>query len=189
MTDIVNVLIDSLNCHHAGILSFTTDTIIHKVYTVPSSSKDFKWTEYLKPSIDSLIAIIGAVILVLSYLNQKRKESKERIIESKRNAYSEFLKDFTERAINITYDKKVGDIKDDRSRINARNLLLLYGNDKVVKAYNEWIEYSDNDEENHGTDKDVELLGEILIEIRKDIHGDSKLSAQEIINLNPFFRG
>jgi len=189
MSDTAKILTDTIHSIQTGILPLTTDTIIHKVYTMPSPTTSFKWAEYLKPSLDLVIALVGAFVLVWKYLTQKQKESAERIIESKRNAYSEFLKDFTETAINISHDNEVGGIDDDRRRINARNLLLLYGNDKVVKAYNEWVEYSDEADENHGTDRDVELFGEILIEIRKDIHGRSKLTEQEIKNLNPFFRG
>lgn len=189
MTDIIHIITDSLYCHQTGILALTTDTLIHKIYNIPSPSTDFKWTDYLKPSIDLLIALVGAFVLIWKYLKQKQKESEERIIESKRNAYSEFLKDFTETAINITYDKDTGGIEDDRRRINARNLLLLYGNDKVVKAYNDWIEFTDKDEANHGSVKDVELFGTILIEIRKDMHGNTKVTEQEIKNLNPFYRG
>lgn len=181
------VLSDSLSSDQSGLLSLAIDTL--KVYNIPTDSAGFNWDDFLKPSIDLIIALIGASVLVWQYVAQKRKESAERIIESKRNAYSEFLKDFTETSLNIEYDKKVGGIKDDRRRINARNLLLLYGNDKVVKAYNDWVELNDIDPANHGKDKDVELFGNILIEIRKDIHGDSRVTEQEIKNLNPFYRG
>jgi hypothetical protein len=187
MTDTIGIISDSISFHHSGLLPIVIDTL--KIYNIPSASKGFNWADYLKPSIDLLIALVGAFVLIWKYLTQKQKESAERIIESKRNAYSEFLKDFTETSLNITYDKKVGGIKDDRRRINARNLLLLYGNDKVVKAYNDWVELNDKDQANHGTDKDVELFGKILIEIRKDIHGYSKVTEQEIKNLNPFYRG
>jgi hypothetical protein len=188
MTDTLKIINDTLSNHQTGILSLAIDTL--KVYNIPSNSEGFKWAEYLKPSIDLLIALIGAFVLVWRYLTQKQRESAERIIESKRIAYSEFLKDFTEASLNATYEKmELSGIDDDRRRINARNLLLLYANDKVVKAYNAWVEFTDNDESNHGTDKDVELFGKILIEIRKDIHGKSKVTEQEIKNLNPFYRG
>lgn len=187
MTDAVLILINSSSCQHIGILPIVIDTL--KFYDIPSASKGFNWADYLKPSIDLLIALVGAFVLVWRYLTQKQKEAAERIIESKRIAYTEFLKDFTESAINISHDKEVEGIKADRRRINARNLLLLYGNDKVVKAYNDWVEFSDTDQANHGSDKDVELFGKILIEIRKDIHGTSKVTEQEIKNLNPFYRG
>ena len=92
-------------------------------------------------------------------------------------------------ADGVRYNKEIDGIEADRRRINARNLLLLYGNDKVVRAYNDWVEFTDNDQSNHGTDKDIELFSKILIEIRKDIHGTRKVTEQEIKNLNPFFRG
>lgn len=187
MIETVHIISDSLSCHQTGLLTLAIDTL--KIYNVPADSTGFNWADFFKPSIDLIIALIGASVLVWQYLIQKRKESAERIIESKRLAYTEFLKDFTESAIRISYDKEVGGIKDDRRRINARNLLLLYGNDKVIKAYNDWVELNDKDQANHGTDKDVELFGKILIEIRKDIHGTSKVTEQEIKNLNPFFRG
>lgn len=152
-------------------------------------TEDLNWMDFLKSFFQLLIGLIGVSILVLKYINQRKKESAERTIENKRNAYSEFLKDFTETAININYDKETGGIEEDRRRINARNLLLLFGNDKVVKAYNKWVEFTDENEANHGSDKDVEMFGNILIEIRKDIHGDSKVTEQEIKNLNPFYRG
>ena len=189
MTNTIHIIADSLISHHTGILSFTTDTLIHKVYNIPAHTS-FSWIDFLKPSIDLIIALVGAFVLVWKYLTQKQKESEERIIESKRIAYTEFLKDFTEASLNVTYEKmELNGINDDRRRINARNLLLLYANDKVVKAYNAWVEFTDNDESNHGTDKDVELFGKILIEIRNDIHGKSKVTDQEIKNLNPFYRG
>ena len=186
MTNIIQLIMDSLNSHHLGILSIISDTLIHKVYNVPTSIA-FKWSDWLKPSIDALIAIIGAFVLILSYLHQKRKESKERLIENKRNAYSEFLNDFTETAVKIMHDKEASGMKHDRDRMRARNQLLLYANDKVISAYNNWIEFADMDD--HDINKEVELFGEILIEIRKDLHGKSKLTEQEINNLNPFNRG
>jgi hypothetical protein len=186
MPNTINIIADSLNSYHMGIVSMPTDTLRHIVYNIPAPVS-FKWTDYLKPSIDLLIALITAFILVWKYLTQKQKEFAERIIENKRNAYSEFLKNFTETAIKVMYEKNTSGIKCDKERMLARNQLLLYANDKVIKAYHDWIEYADTD--NHDIDKEVELFGKILVEIRKDIHGDSKLTEQEISNLNPFNRG
>lgn len=143
--------------------------------------------EYLKPSIDRVIALITALVLVLKYLTQKKKEFAEKIIENKRNAYSEFLKNFTDTALEVMYDKDTSGIKHDRERMFARNQLLLYANDKVIQAYHNWIEYSDG--EDHEINKEVELFGKILVEIRRDIHGKSKLTDEQISNLNPFNRG
>lgn len=186
MTNTIHIIIDSLNSHHTEIISLTSDTLRHIVYNNPASTR-FNWMDYLKPSIDLLIALTTAFILIWKYLTQKQKEFAERIIDNKRTAYSEFLKNFTETAINVIYDKDTNGIKHDRERMLARNQLLLYADDKVIKAYHRWIEYADK--ENHDIDKEVELFGKILVEIRKDIHGDSKVTEQEISNLNPFKRG
>ena len=42
--------------------------------------------------------------------------------------------------------------------------------------------------EDSDIDTEVDIFGELLIEIRKDILGKSKLSKAEISNLNPFNR-
>ena len=145
------------------------------------------WSEYFKPSIDLLIALISAIVLIWKYLNQKQKELKEKIIKSKRDAYSKFLENFTERAVKIMHDKDVDNIKEDRERMLARNQLLLYANDKVIQAYHNWIEYADI--EDHDINREVDLFGKVLVEIRKDIHGKSDVTEFEISNLNPFNRG
>lgn len=159
-----------------------------KVSNIPLKAMTFDRKEYLKPSIDLLIALVGAFVLVWKYLTQKQKESAERIIENKRVAYSEFLKDFTEGAVKIMYEMEYDDFQADRERMLARNQLLLYANDKVIKSYHNWIEYADLDEDKD-INKEVELFGKILLEIRKDIHGESKVTEKEISNLNPFNRG
>ena len=186
MIDTIYVIADSINSHQTAVLSVLNDTLIHKVFTV-SAPPSIKWTEYLKPSIDLLIALITVFILIWKYLTQKQKEFAERIIENKRKAYSQFLKNFTKTAINVMYEIDVDDMRHDKERMYARNQLLLYANDKVIKAYHNWIENADM--ANHNINEEVELFGKLLVEIRKDIHGDSKVTEQEISNLNPFNRG
>lgn len=186
MGDTLHVILDTLSGSRATVLHFTADTLIHKIYNQPPSTTA-KWTEYLKPSIDLLIALVGAFVLVWKYLTQRQKEFDERIIENKRTAYSEFLRDFTRSAVNIMHDIEPNPLLDDKERMLARNQLLLYANDKVIKAYHVWIEYSDIEVKD--INKEVELFGQILVEIRKDIHGKSKVTEKELSNLNPFNRG
>jgi len=180
MPDTLHIIFDSLNNGHVNGLHFINNN---------STSTGFKWSDYLKPSIDLLIALVGAFVLIWKYLTQRQKESAERIIENKRNAYSEFLRDFTRSAVNVMHDIQPNPIQDDKERMQARNQLLLYANDKVIKAYHQWIEYADKEEQEKDIKEEVRLFGNILIEIRKDIHGNSKITEQEISNLNPFNRG
>jgi len=182
----IQIIADSLISNQTGLLTVAVDTL--KVLNVPDNSTGFNWSDFFKPSIDLIIAVIGASVIVWQYLVQKQKESAERIIESKKIAYAEFLKNFTETAVKVVYDKETSGIKHDKERMLARNQLLLYANDKVIKAYHNWIEFSDNPD-NNDINREVELFGIILLEIRKDIHGNSKVTEQEISNLNPFNRG
>ncbi len=186
MQDTLILISDTINSQLNLIT--TADTLFHKVITfVPQNTKEFSLTDYLKPSIELLIAIIGAITLVWKYLIQKKREFEEKVSEQKRNAYSEFLTNFTESALQIMHDQEEVGINADRSRMLARNKLLLYANDSIIKKYHDWIEYSDS--EDRDINREVEMFGELLIEIRKDILGNSVVTKEEISNLNPFNRG
>lgn len=132
-------------------------------------------------------ALIASFTVVIGYSIQKSNERKAKNRETCKIAYLKFIDEFTEGAVNIMHDKKTDAIEDDRKRMLARNQLLLYANDKVIKAYHNWIEYSDK--KNSDLDQEVLLFGKILLEIRKDIHGGSQVTEEEISNLNPFNRG
>ena len=165
-------------------LFFSNDTLVHKILTVvPKADTGFKLVDYLKSSFELIIAIIGGIGLFWKYLAQKKKEFDEKVSEQKRTAYSEFLTNFTETALQIIYEKETKGIEQDRERMLTRDKLLLFANDSVIKKYHEWVECTDD------IDKEVEIFGELLIEIRKDILGKSKVTKEEISNLNPFNRG
>jgi hypothetical protein len=185
MQDTLTFITDTISL--PSNLFVLNDTIFQKVLMTPKTNQDFNWSEYLKPSIELLITIIAAIGLFWKYLAQKKKEFDEKVSEQKRGAYSEFLTNFTETALQIMYDHEVDGIDADRERMLARDKLLLFANDNVIKKYHEWIEYADIEEKD--INREVEIFGEILIEIRKDILGKSKVTKEEISNLNPFNRG
>ena len=140
-------------------------------------------TEY-KEIIIALIAVFGAVI---PYLFQKNKELKLKIADQKRKAYSNFLSNFTQTAVAIMHDKGVSEKDADRDRMLARDQMLLYGSDDVIKTYDAWIRYADM--EKHDLDREGELISLIFLAIRKDLLGKTKLTKDDLSNLNPFNRG
>lgn len=140
-------------------------------------------TEY-KEIIIALIAVFGAVI---PYLFQKNKELKLKIADQKRKAYSNFLRNFTQTSVAIMHDEGVSEKDADLSRMLARDQMLLYGSDDVIKAYDAWIRYADM--EKHDLDKEGELISLIFLAIRKDLLGKTKLTKDDLSNLNPFNRG
>ena len=140
-------------------------------------------TEY-KEIIIALIAVFGAVI---PYLLQKNKELKLKIADQKREAYSSFLRNFTETAVAIMHDEDVSGKDADRDRMLARDQLLLYGSDDVIKAYDAWIRYADM--EKRDLDREGELVGLIFLAIRKDLLGKTRVTKEDLSNLNPFNRG
>jgi len=137
-----------------------------------------------------IVAIIAAIAILWGYSLQRRNELKLKIAERKRAAYTEFLKDFTHTVIAIIHNLEVDEPEKDRQRILARNQLLLYASDDVIKKYNESMNYSDENPDKRGDETEVALFGEVLSEIRKDIfEGKTNLKIKEIENLNPFHRG
>jgi hypothetical protein len=137
-----------------------------------------------KEIIVALIAVFGAV---LPYLLQKNKELNLKIAEQKRAAYASFLRNFTEVAVAVMHDEDISGKDADRDRMLARDQLLLYASDDVIKAYDAWVRHSDIEE--HDLEKESELLSLIFLAIRKDLLGKTKVTKEDIANLNPFNRG
>ena len=119
-----------------------------------------------KEIIVALIAVFGAVV---TYVLQKNKELNLKLVEQKRDAYASFLRNFTETAVAVMHDEDVSGKDADRDRMFARDQLLLYGSDDVIKAYDAWVRYADTEE--HDLDREGELVSLILLAIRKDIMG------------------
>ena len=76
----------------------------------------------------------------------------------------------------------------DLERLLARDKLLLYGSDEVIKAYDAWIRFSDANEERDYV-KEGELLSLVFLAIRKDLLGKTRVTKENLENLNPFNRG
>ncbi len=134
--------------------------------------------------IVALIAVFGAVF---PYLLQKNKELNLKIAEQKREAYANFLKNFTSVAVAVMHDEGVSGKEADMERMLARDQLLLYASDDVIKAYDAWVRYADT--EKHDYDKEGELVSRIFLAIRKDLLGKTRVTTEHLDNLNPFNRG
>jgi hypothetical protein len=134
--------------------------------------------------IVALIAVVGAAI---TYLLQKNKESNLEIAEKKRTVYASFLKNFTEISIAVMNDEEISGTEMDRNRMLVRDQLVLYASDDVIKAYDTWIRYADL--EPHDINKESELSNLLLLAIRKDILGKTKIKTENLDNLNSFNRG
>jgi hypothetical protein len=137
--------------------------------------------------IVALIAVFGGV---LPYLLQRNKELNLKIADQKREAYAAFLNNFTNTAVAATYDDndKLSGKEADLERMSARDQLLLYASDDVIKAYDAWIRFSDSDT-NKNYDRESELLSLVFLAIRKDLLGNTRVTKENLENLNPFSRG
>jgi len=138
--------------------------------------------------VEIMVALIAVFGGVLPYLLQKNKELNLKIADQKREAYASFLNNFTKVAVAVTHDEDVSGKEADLERLLARDQLLLYASDDVIKAYDAWIRFADNDEK-HNYDKEGELLSLVFLAIRKDLLGKTKVTKENLENLNPFNRG
>lgn len=140
--------------------------------------------------IEIIVALIAVFGGVLPYLLQRNKELNLKIADQKRQAYASFLTNFTEGAVAAIYDEddKLFGKEADLERMKARDQLLLYGSDEVIKAYDAWIRFADaNEAKNY--DKEGELLSLVFLAIRKDLLGRTKVTKENLENLSPFNRG
>jgi hypothetical protein len=137
-----------------------------------------------KEIIVALIAVFGAVF---PYLLQKNKELNLKIADQKREAYAIFMKNFTEITVAIMHDEDVSGKDADRERMLARDQLLLYASDDVIKAYDAWTRYADIEE--HDVNEEGDLVSILFLAIRKDLLGKTKVTKEHLVNLNPFNRG
>jgi len=85
------------------------------------------------------------------------------------------------------HDKDISGEDADRDRMLARDQLLLYGSDDVIKAYDAWVEYADI--EDHDLNRESELVSLIFLAIRKDLLGKTRVTKEDLRNLSPFDRG
>ena len=134
-----------------------------------------------------IVALIGVFGAVVGYLVQKNREMNQRISDQKREAYASFLRNFTEVSVAVMHHEDVFGKDAVRERMLARDRLLLYGSDDVIKAYDAWVRYSDA--EPHDLDKVGELLSRLFLSIRRDILGKTKVTKEHLDSLNPFNRG
>jgi hypothetical protein len=137
-----------------------------------------------------MVALIAVFGVVLPYLLQRNKELNLKIADQKREAYASFLNNFTKVAIAAVYDddEKLSGKEADLERLLARDQLLLYASDDVIKAYDAWIRFSDTDDK-HDYNKEGELLSLVFLAIRKDLLGKTRVTKESLENLNPFNRG
>ncbi len=142
---------------------------------------------YIYPYKEIIVALIAVFGAVIPYLLQKNKELKLKIAEKKREAYTRFLRNFTDIAVAVMHDEDVSGKDADRNRMLARDQLLLYGSDDVIKAYDAWVRYADMKE--HDLNREGDLVSLIFLAIRKDLLGKTKVTKEHLNNLNPFNRG
>ncbi len=136
-------------------------------------------------------AIIAAIVIIIGYQIQKKNDRAALNRENSKQSYLQFLNDFTEGTVTEVYnedyynslsdpEQKKYQMNSDRQRIQARDKLLLFGSDKVINAYLDFIRHIDEIKQDEIEDNQEEFFNKILTEIRKEIYPNSEITADEI---------
>ncbi|MGB8582947.1 MAG: hypothetical protein WCD47_19165 [Candidatus Sulfotelmatobacter sp.] len=158
------------------------------MFVAPANPCDLSWFAQYKEIVVASIVMLGTVFgVVFPYLSQRNKELNLKIADQKRRTYTSCLRNFTEIAVAVMHDEDVSGKDADRERMRARDQLLLYGSDDVIKAYDAWVRFADM--EDHDIAKESELVNLILLAIRKDLLGKTKVTKEHVENLSSFNRG
>ena len=84
--------------------------------------------------VEIIVALIAVFGVVVPYLLQRNKELNFKFAEQKREAYESFLKNFTGIAVAVMHDEDISTKEyRDMERMFARDKLLLYASDEVIK--------------------------------------------------------
>jgi hypothetical protein len=138
-----------------------------------------------KEIIVALIAVLGVAFgAVVPVLLQRNKELNLKLSDQKREAYTTFMRNFTEISAAVARGEEVDDEETILARMHARDQLLLYGSDDVIRAFHDWVEYDGKD-----MDHETTLVDKLLWAMRKDVLGKTKVAPADITNLNSFNRG
>lgn len=137
------------------------------------------WLQNILPTV--LVVSTGLITWFLKDNSEKLKIQREKLVEEKRNNYVKILepiiRTLTGAKDKIELAKAIKHIKSFEYKKTAFHL-MLFGSDSVVKAYNNYFQYIYKSD-----DMDpkimLEKLGEILLEIRKDL-GNSKTKLDEL---------
>lgn len=151
-----------------------------------------------------IAALIAALVVMIGYRIQKKNEQEAKNREDSKQAYLKFLDDFTQGSVIATLEDEYLNsfppadsneqinkhkIESQKRKLLARNHLLMYGSDNVIKAYLNFIKHIDEVVENEIEDKQEGYFNKILVEIRNEIYKDSKITDSEISNyFNEFNR-
>jgi ATP-dependent Lon protease len=149
-----------------------------------SKTDNFDWETLLA-------AFVGATVVICGYRFQKKNEQEAKNRENSKEAYLKFLNDFTETTVtDVLYDdyfnklddneKQKQDIESRRRKLQARNHILLYGNDKVLTSYLNYIKHIDDVKQKKVEDQQEYYFTELLESIRKEIYPKTTISKNEI---------
>lgn len=160
-------------------------------------SGEFYFPKSLSDWSSIFAALIAALVVIIGYSIQKKNEQAIKNRENSKEAYLKFLDDFTQtNVLTALEDEYLNSLSPSNSneqinkhkleshkrKLLARNHLLLYGSNNVITAYLNFIKHIDEIQSNNIEDKQEQYFSRILIEIRKEIYKNSKISEDDISN-------
>lgn len=122
-----------------------------------------------------LVVTTGLLTWFLKDKSEKLKYQREKLIEEKRTNYEKILEPiiriFAGAKNEVEMNKANKQILSFDYKKTAFQL-MLFGSDKVVYAYNNYLQYLYKNEAEINPITSINLLGKVILEIRKDLGND-----------------
>lgn len=135
-----------------------------------------------------LITIFTATITILGIIIQRKTEKikiiENQISQNKMKAYYELFDIF----FGIIRDMKLKKYKENDNKLlekllNSKKDFFIYGSDKVINKYTDWLVFT-NSPESTNSAKSMDLLFELFIEMRRDMgYKNTKLTKHDLLLL------
>lgn len=146
------------------------------------------WVDIIVPIITALIGAF-ATYLVQKNLQEKR-DIERRLSEKRHEMYMEVLDIFIGSIIGEYDAQQIREKAFSKERKKKNFDLALIGEDSVIKAYNELLDYSidlKQDEKIRKKYEEIRLFARLLLEIRKSL-GYKKTKLTDVDILRPFIK-
>jgi len=118
---------------------------------------------YINIAIPLILALFAGVGWLYKHEKEKRLLVERQLSEKKYQVYIKFISLFFKIYENQKFNKTMSEQEMVRVMIDIKKDLIIYGNDKVIKKFFEWEEFS-------GTGKiSLRPITDVIIEMRKDM--------------------
>lgn len=131
-----------------------------------------------------LSIILAIIIAILGWAAQRKTERikimENQLSDKKYNAYSNLVSMFYTVLQNVKKKESSNPETMMQDMLDSKKSIIMYGSDKVVKAFNKWLCSTTMNKSNY---QQLDAFLDLMIEMRKDMVGKkSRISKRDLLN-------